>query len=49
MLFLQNNSYHHYVELDGLWEFRRDLEGEGEAKDWGKGFALEGLMEVTYA
>jgi beta-glucuronidase len=46
MLFPQNNSYRHYVELNGLWEFRRDLEQQGEAKGWGDGFAPEGLLAV---
>jgi beta-glucuronidase len=46
MLFPQNNSYRHYVELNGLWEFRRDLEQQGEAKSWGDGFAPEGLLAV---
>jgi beta-glucuronidase len=46
MLFPQNNSYRHYVELNGLWEFRRDLDQQGEAKGWGDGFAPEGLLAV---
>ena len=46
MLFPQNNSCRHYVELNGLWEFRRDRGGQGEAKGWGDGFAPEGLLAV---
>jgi beta-galactosidase/beta-glucuronidase len=46
MLFPQNNPYRHYVELNGFWEFRRDLDQQGEAKGWGDGFAPEGLLAV---
>jgi hypothetical protein len=34
MLFPQNNPYRHYVELNGFWEFRRDLDQQKGLKGW---------------
>lgn len=46
MLLPQNNPLRCSVRLDGLWEFRRDLGGQGKARGWGVGFAPEGQLAV---
>jgi len=46
MLFPQNNPLRCSVRLDGLWQFRRDLGGQGETGAWAGGFAPEGQLAV---
>jgi len=46
MLFPQTNGYRYTMQLDGLWEYRRDPEGRGAEEGWSGGFGPEGVIAV---
>ena len=46
MLKPQRNVSRETISLDGFWEFRRDPEKSGEARDWPRGLAPEFLLAV---
>ncbi len=46
MLRPQRNASRDLLPLDGLWEFRADLDGNGEASGWARGFTAEADVAV---